>query len=205
MPNPERAMLLLNRQQILMRAEPVSARLSTRLCSGTVTCRSESPLLLGRFGKSFGVHGWVKVISFTDLPESILDIQPWLIKKDGIWREIHFEDRREHISGIVVKLPGYDTPESVSKITNFEIRVWREQLPQLQSDEYYWTDLIGLRVINGAGISLGVVKELIATGANDVLVVVNGDKRLIPYISDVIQQVDLVDGTIHVDWEEDYI
>ena len=82
------------------------------------------------------------------------------------------------------------------------IAITRAQLPALPKNEYYWSDLEGLTVINQAGVVLGKVIYLIATGSNDVLVI-KGDKELaIPYLQDeVITQVDLENGVIHVNWD----
>ena len=70
-------------------------------------------------------------------------------------------------------------------------------------DEYYWTDLEGLRVRDRDGTVIGTVAYLLETGANDVLVVRDGEREiLVPFVTgDVIKQVDLADGVIDVDWE----
>jgi 16S rRNA processing protein RimM len=162
------------------------------------------PVIVGNFGKTFGVLGWIKINSFTFPQKHILNFQPWLIKKNGSWEEICLEDSKQHLNSIVVKLPSCNSPEEVRRFTNIEIGVWRKQLPKLQSGEYYWMDLIGLQVINLIGFEFGTVQEIMATGANDVLVV-NGDrKRLVPYISSVIRKVDLEKKAIFVDWDQDF-
>lgn len=160
-----------------------------------------SPVIIGSFGKSFGVNGWIKVHSFTDPQNNILNFRPWLVQVSGCWQNIYLEDSQENIKSIVVKLPGCDSPEAVNNFTNAKIGVWRKQLPQLPENEYYWTDLIGLKVVNLQQVELGVVQELMATGANDVLVVVGKQRQLIPYISHVVIRVDLEQKIMHVDWE----
>jgi 16S rRNA processing protein RimM len=82
--------------------------------------------------------------------------------------------------------------------------VERAQLPEARADEFYWTDLEGLEVRTTAGLSLGRVEQLLATGANDVLVVRGTVERLIPFIvGQVVTQVDLAAGLIVVDWSPD--
>ena len=83
--------------------------------------------------------------------------------------------------------------------TNIDICINREQLPKLPKGEYYWSDLEGLTVINKSGKKLGTVDHLIATGSNDVLVLENN--IMIPYIDDVILEIDLKEKIIQVDWE----
>lgn len=164
-----------------------------------------TPIVVGRFGKAFGVLGWIKVISFTTPRENILKFKPWLIQKDHLWEEIDFEKGKKHVDSIIVKLPNYNSPEKVRQLTNAKIGVWRKQLPKLKKDEYYWDDLIGLKVINQQGIDLGMVQSLIATGSNDVLVVIGKRRCLIPYISHVINKVDLARKIILVDWAEEFL
>ena len=81
----------------------------------------------------------------------------------------------------------------------------RDQLPALEQGEYYWTDLIGLKVVTGDGTELGVIERLFETGANDVVVVKGDRERLIPYLpGQVITRVDLKAGEMEVDWDPDF-
>jgi 16S rRNA processing protein RimM len=164
------------------------------------------PLIIGRFGKPFGVFGWIKVISFTDPSDNILKFKRWLIQKNNGWEELYIDSSKKHASNIVVKLPNISSPEEAKHFTNIKIAVLREELPKLKKTEHYWTDFYGLEVINKEGVSLGIIKSLIATGSNDVLVVEGGKKRyLIPYLSYVVIDVDLANKKIVVDWPEDYL
>lgn len=163
-----------------------------------------SSVTIASFGKPFGVRGWIKVNSYLDPKASILEVKPWLVLKDDILQEITLAETRKHADNIVVKLPGYDSPEAVSKLTNTKIFTWRKDMPKLSQDEYYWSELIGLKVVNLENIELGTVQDLMSTapGTNDVLIVMDGEhKRLIPYISNVIKQVDANNKTIYVDWD----
>ena len=85
-----------------------------------------------------------------------------------------------------------------------EIAVPRARFPNTQPNEYYWTDLIGLDVVNGAGRNFGQIIRILETGANDVLVVQGERERLVPFIADVIGGVDLEAGVIRVNWDADY-
>ncbi len=165
------------------------------------------PVVIGRFGRPFGVLGWIKVISFIDPKDGILDLGDWLIKdqQGGTWRNLSLDSSKRNGTNILAKVSGYTTREEVASLTNSEIGVLRRHLPKLDRGEYYWSDLIGLKVVNQVGVDFGVVSDLIATGANDVLVVKGDRRRLIPYVSSVILKVDLHDKTILVDWEHDYL
>lgn len=161
-------------------------------------------IIVGRFGKPFGVKGWIKVNSFTNPLENILLYNPWHISvKDG-WEEIEVNDRKIQGQNLVVKLANCDTPEAAKIYTNKDIGVLRSQLPDLVQDEYYWTDLENMSVVNIHGIELGKVASFVATGANDVMVVQGDKEHLIPYISSVVISVDPEKGVITVDWDENF-
>ena len=90
-------------------------------------------------------------------------------------------------------------------LCGYQVAVERSALPVLDNDEYYWSDLIGLNVINGAGEPLGTVVRLMETGGHDILVVHDGSvERLIPFVQSFIGDVDLVGKRIVVDWGLDF-
>jgi 16S rRNA processing protein RimM len=104
----------------------------------------------------------------------------------------------------VVKFKGFDTPEAAKTLTGRKIAVKREQLPVLAADEFYWADLEGLEVFNDAGVRLGKVVYMLATGSNDVFVLedLEGHEHAIPYRpGEVVKKVDLAAGTITVAWD----
>jgi len=81
----------------------------------------------------------------------------------------------------------------------------RSALPAAGEDEYYWSDLEGLRVETLEGVDLGTVDHLIETGANDVLIVRGDRERLIPFLRpSVVREIDLVAARIRVAWDPDF-
>jgi len=80
----------------------------------------------------------------------------------------------------------------------------RSQLPRAKSGEYYWVDLVGLKVVNVQSQELGRIEQILQTGANDVLVVQGERERLIPFLADVIREVDTTAGVVRVEWDADY-
>jgi 16S rRNA processing protein RimM len=160
-------------------------------------------IIIGKFGSTYGVQGWIKIHTYTEFGPTILDYKPWYIdrKKDS-WTPINIESGRLHNNGIIVKLNGINTPEEARLFTGLNIAIPRSQLPQLQENEYYWSDLIGLSVINQNGEMLGKVIYLMETGSNDVLVVKGEKEHAIPYLlGKVVTKIDLNKQEIHVDWE----
>lgn len=165
---------------------------------------SQEKIIIGRIGAPFGLLGWVKINSFADPKDKILDYEPWYFQEKSGWQTVTIEEGKWHSNHIIVKLPGCNDRNLAQTYTNKEIFIAASQLPPPKKNEYYWKDLVGLEVINKTNENLGVVESLLATGANDVLVVKGDKSRLIPYIKDVILQVDLEQKRILVDWESDF-
>ena len=84
------------------------------------------------------------------------------------------------------------------------VSVSRDDFPQLAADEYYWTDLIGLKIINKQQELIGIVESLMDTGANSVLVVKGEKQHLIPFVANYVINVDTQNKCISVDWGLDY-
>ena len=162
------------------------------------------PVVLGRILGLFGVRGWVKVYSYTEPREAVLDYDRWLLSDNGEWQEATVAEGQRHGNTIIARLDGYVDRDQAASLVGTEIGVPRESLPQTGKDEFYWSDLEGLRVVLSDGRELGRVEYLLETGANDVMVVKGEQERLIPFVMDkVVLGVDLDKGEIEVDWEWD--
>lgn len=162
-------------------------------------------IIIGRISGLFGVRGWVKIYSHTSPREGILDYRTWYLESGGEWQSYKLTSGQAHGKGVVAHLAGCDDRDSAAGLVGRDIAVRREQLPELEPGEYYWTDLEGLRVVNLQGVDLGVVSHLFETGANDVLVVKGERERLIPYtMGEAVREVDLAAGRMVVDWDPDF-
>ena len=172
-------------------------------------------LTLGKITGVFGVKGWLKVYSFTDPIENILNYSSWRIEKNGATQDVEIDTGRRHKEGVVVHIVGFDDREQALLLRHSQIQVPASELPVLTNDEFYWHQLQGLSVYQideqgNPAEELGSVDHLLETGANDVLVVKapggdsTGDAEiLIPYLQeDVIKKVDLSSGRILVDWDD---
>ena len=163
-------------------------------------------IVIGRITGIYGVRGWVKIFSHTQPRENILSYATWYLKEQGAWVTCELETGRVHGKGVVAKLKGCDDRDAAAALMGNTIAIRREQLPQAAADEYYWADLIGLKVVTPEGVELGVVDSLLETGANDVLVVMqDGMERLIPFVQGrFIKGIDLASGVITVDWDPEF-
>lgn len=164
------------------------------------------PLIVGKLNGASGIKGWVKVFSYTDPKENILNYSPWYLKLDGQWQQISIINGREQGKTVVAQLEGCNDRNTAESYRGVEIAIDESQLPQLEEGEYYWRDLVGLTVVNVAGEEVGTVDKMMETGANDVLVVKTASKEelLIPYVPEYsVMKVDLESKQITVDWEFD--
>jgi 16S rRNA processing protein RimM len=162
-------------------------------------------VVVGRIAGLFGVKGWVKIHSYTDPIENILDYLPWHTNFDDGWREIPLVRGQTHGKGIIAELEGYTDPDISRKLVGAEISIRRSQLPESEDGGYYWVDLMGLTAISAGGAKLGVVTDMVHTGANSVLVVKGGKEHLIPFVRNVfVLEVDVARGQIILDWDPDF-
>ena len=165
----------------------------------------EEMLIVGRVSGLFGVKGWVKVYSHTEPRENILQYKPLYLEIGGEWQALDLIEGRRQGKGIVAVFKGYTDRDAASVLIGVNIAIRQAQLPELPKDEYYWSELEGLKVVTVNGIELGVVDHLIETGSNDVLVVKGDRERLIPYVRpDVVTELDLENGVIQVEWDPDF-
>jgi 16S rRNA processing protein RimM len=164
----------------------------------------EKLVVMGRISAPFGVKGWVKVQPNTAATGNLLAYKTWWVGRQGDWREIAVAEARVQGRMLVARLEGHDDRNAAAALRGKSVAVPREALPRAQSGEYYWADLIGLVVVNGSAQAFGRITGVLQTGANDVLVVAGERERLIPFIAEVIRDVDLAAGVVRVDWGADY-
>ena len=164
-------------------------------------------VLVGRIVGLYGVHGWLKLESWTEPRSGIFGYQPWLLGATPD-EEIRVAGAEGHNQGkgMVAHLPGIDSREQAVALVGRDIYVARDVLPPTGTDEYYWTDLEDVAVFTVEGQPLGRVDHLIATGANDVLVVRDGMReRLIPFVQgSVVKLVELSARRMVVDWDPEF-
>lgn len=158
----------------------------------------ERIVVVGQVIGLYGVRGWVKVFSETSPIENIFGYSPWLV--GGAERQAVAWRRQG--KGLIAQLQGCEDRDAARALLGKAIAIRRDQLPPPSPDEFYWIDLQGLEVETREGQSLGRVSHLIATGANDVLVIQGERERLVPFVWDqCILAVDFKAGRIQVDWD----
>lgn len=164
-------------------------------------------ILLGRVTGAFGVHGEVKLESWTEPRAAIFRYQPWILRDaQGGERELRGVRGKESGKYVIATFPGVTDRDAAEALRGTEIHVPRSALPPPRAGEYYWVDLEGLRVVNVEGVDLGRVSHLFATGANDVLVVHDGEReRMVPFVEpQFVTRVDFEAGIVTVDWDPEF-
>ena len=167
-------------------------------------------IVLGRLVEPYGVRGWLHLQVYGDDPLSWKSLPVWQVgKESGSWQGYELQGLKAHGDGFVVAFAGVAGRTAAEAMKGMLVGAPRAALPAVPEDEFYWADLVGLKVVNQAGESLGRVDGLIETGANDVLRVVDTDaaesvERLLPFVAAVVGKVDVAAGVVHVEWERDW-
>ncbi len=175
---------------------------------------------VGRMADAWGIKGWFKVIAFSSDPQALMAAPQWFLQAADKGAKsftstvaLPIGQIRWHGDGLVAMSPAVTDRNQAEALRGARIFVAREHFPQAEDGEYYWVDLLGLTVRNREGVTLGVVKDLIATGPQTVLVLTDAAadrvtgkpvERMIPFVDAYIDSVDLPGKTIVADWQLDY-
>jgi 16S rRNA processing protein RimM len=168
------------------------------------TDQRKDKVCVGRVTGVQGLQGWIKVFSDTSPRENIVNYSPWMLEATDEIQTVEVEGRLQGRL-VLAKIAGIETREQAAELIGNKIYIWPEQLPELDQDEYYWSDLIGMQVESTRAEAFGQVEDMLETGANDVMVIKGDRERLIPFVMDeIVTRVDLANRLIVVDWQADY-
>lgn len=157
-------------------------------------------VLLGKVVGTHGIKGQLRVAPFSGESETFLALDR-VILKDASGKEETYavSAAAAHGRKILLTLKGMGDINQAQHLVGREIYVQRSQLPPLAEDEFYWFDLIGLRVVTDEGLELGRLENIMETGSNDVyLVRAEGKEYLIPAIEEVVKAIDLDAGVMTI-------
>ena len=191
----------------------------------TPSCLPADSVEVGRILDAWGVKGWLKILPHSTDPEALLAAKLWFLQApDAKFRpgfnafagtiSLQVDEAKIHSDSVVAKFSGIDDRTVAEALRGARIFLARSSFPLASKDEFYWVDLIGLSVVNREGVALGCVRDLMATGPQSVLCVeysaVQEDgsmsvaERMIPFVSVFIDNVDMAEKCITVDWQPDY-
>ena len=160
-------------------------------------------ICVGHIMGAHGIKGWTRVYSHTSPRNNISSYGPLMLESDNglVQKQVKGQESGKHV---LLKIEGVDDRNTAEALSGCKLFISRQQLPDLQADEYYWSELIGMSVESMQAESLGTVDSLLETGADDVLVVQGERQRLIPFVlGDIVKQVDRDENRIVVDWMAD--
>lgn len=159
---------------------------------------TEELIPVGKIIGTHGIKGQMKLHSYSGNADSLSAARSVTLKSaDGTLRELTITSFKANSGRFILGLQGFDDINLVQPLLGNEIYLKRGQLPRLEEDEYYWSDLIGLQVFTDEGTLLGTVADIFETGSSDIYVVRDGEREyLIPAIADVIKTVDPTGGRI---------
>lgn len=161
---------------------------------------------MGRIVAPYGLKGWVRIEPYSAHPDSLSAYPSWWVGRNGDWRELKVaQSVLQHGASLVARFEGCAERDAALALKGSEVALEREALPQNANNEFYWADLVGLKVVNVQDEELGVVAGLFENGAHPVMRVVDGEtERLLPFVEQVVRQVELAQGRIRVEWELDW-
>ena len=152
---------------------------------------------IARISGPHGLKGRIKIIPFGDSFERFFRYTHLIIGENGAPLEILSAQNRR--SFYIIELAGFTHISQVEPLKGETLFIKREQLEEPAEDEYYWRDLLGLRVIDTQGAVLGEIVDIFSTGSNDVYVVDKSKQYFIPATKDVIKEISLEKGCITID------
>jgi len=189
---------------------------------------------VGRIADAWGIKGWFKVLPHSASPEALFSSKRWYLlpsdrnlggnnapsqkasaSKSAIVSQpvlLKIKEAKDHANTVVACSLDVADRNQAEALKGARIFVPRSSFPTAGTDEYYWVDLLGLDVVNREGVALGQVKDLMSTGPQTVLVLMQpaeeegkpSVERMIPFVAAFVDNVDLPGRKITVDWQLDY-
>jgi len=166
---------------------------------------------VGYVSGAFGVTGSIRVTPFSTDADALLNVKTWWLDKPSL-QAVTVRTAKLHGGDVVAQLVGVLGRDASDALKGAAVSIPRSQFPQLSANEFYWSDLIGLDVVNLQGEALGQVFDMMHNGAQSILrinpvpdaAVDKAPERLIPFVDQFVKTVDQAGRIITVDWGLDY-
>lgn len=158
-------------------------------------------VLIGKIAATHGIRGQLRVVPYSGDADSILSQRTIVLKgSKGEFDIFEVENSSLHGKRVLITLKSFADINKVEHLVGREVYVERGRLPELPEGEYYWCDLMGLKVFTVQGELLGKISDILATGSNDVYAVRSGEKEyLIPAVEGIVTTINLGEGVMIVD------
>ncbi len=168
---------------------------------------------VGRIADAWGIKGWFKVLPHSADPQALFSSKRWYLQPSEKGPQaftgtvlLRVRETKDHSDTVVARADGVEDRSGAEALRGARVFIPRSSFPTAQADEFYWVDLLGLDVVNREGVHLGVVRDLIATGPQTVLVLEYQEagkalERMLPFVAVYVDGVDLAAKRINVDWQ----
>jgi len=157
-------------------------------------------LEVGQIVNTFGIKGFVKIYPYVDDITRFEDLKTVYLKSKKQEKKLEIEEVKYKKNMVLIKFKGIETVEQAKTLRNSYIEIDRSDAIPLEEGQYFIADLLGLEVFEDTGEKLGILDDIFNNGSTDIYVVKNelGKQFLLPYIDDVIKQIDLKNEKIIV-------
>lgn len=156
-------------------------------------------VIVGVIGKKSGLKGKVFLKLYTDLPEKLMQKENLTLIKDTDAKKVHITSiQLRRADKAVVKFKEFKSAEDAEKWKNAKLMIPEEEREELQEDEFYFDEIIGLEVWFGS-LKIGIVDEVLENQLYDIFKIVTGDEKevLVPYYEEYIESINLEEGKIY--------
>jgi len=169
---------------------------------------------VGYVSGAYGLVGGIRITPHSVDADALLNVKTWWLDKPTL-RAVNVRTAKYHSGDVVATLVGMRDRDEAEALKGATVQVSRSLFPALEEDEYYWTDLIGMDVVNLQGEALGKVTDMMHNGAQSILRITPGadpagepdakvQDRLVPFVDQFVKTVDLKAKLITLDWGLDY-
>src|SRR5690349_20847989 len=152
--------------------------------------------------------GAIRVTPFSTDADALLNVKTWWLDKPGL-RSVTVRTAKMHGGDVVATLVGMAGRDAAEALKGAAVQVSRAEFPALEEDEYYWSDLIGMDVVNLQGEALGKVIDMMSNGPQSILRIEpvadpesseKAPERLVPFVDQFVKTVDVKSNRITLDW-----
>jgi len=166
---------------------------------------------VGFVSGAYGLKGGVRITPFSMDADALLSVKTWWLDKPSL-RPVTVRTAKWHSGDVVATLVDLADRDLAEALKGATVLVSRREFPVLPEDEFYWSDLIGLEVVNLEGEALGTVTDMMHNGAQSILRITPAPhpgveqpaERLVPFVDQFVKTVELAAKKITVDWGLDY-
>jgi len=163
---------------------------------------------VGHVTGAYGLRGGIRVTPYSMDADALLAVKTWWIDKPTL-RPVQVRGAKYHSGDVTATLVDLSDRDEAEALKGATVQVSRAEFPALPEDEYYWTDLIGMDVVNLQGESLGKVHDMMHNGAQSILRIkpageTDVAERLVPFVDQFVKTVDQQARLITLDWGLDY-